>query len=73
MKKRGHNFWQAIALYVAAWLIICIGFAVWFKTQLSSEALTFILGIVKDHFGPFLILSVLLLLTGVLFLDLILR
>ena len=73
MKRRGHKFWQAIALSFAAWLIICIGFAVWFKTQLSPEALGFLRDLFKDHFGPLLILAVLLLLVGVLFLDSILR
>ena len=73
MKRRGLKFWQAIALSCAAWLIICIGFVVWFKTQLSSEALTSLQDILKDHFGPLFILAVLLLLTGVLFLDQILR
>ena len=73
MKKRGHKFWQAIALSAATWLIICLGFAVWFKMQLSSEALTSLLGIMRDHFGALLILAVLLLLTAAFFLDLILR
>ncbi len=73
MKRRGHKFWQAIALFCAAWLIIGIGFALWLKTQLSSEALAFLLGIIKEHFGPLLILAVFLLLAGALFLDLILR
>jgi DNA polymerase-3 subunit epsilon len=73
MKKRGHKFWQAIGLSFAAWLIICIGFAVWFKTQLSPEALSFFGGFLKDHFGPLIILAVLLLLVGALFLDSVLR
>ena len=73
MKRRGHKFWQAIALSVAAWLIICIGFAVWFKTQLSPEALGFLADLIKAHFGPLLILAVLLLLSGALLLDSILR
>jgi len=73
MKRRGHKFWQAIALSFAAWLIICVGFAVWFKTQLSPEALGFLLDLFKDHFGPLLILAVLLLLVGALFLDSVLR
>lgn len=73
MKKRGHKFWQAIALFGAAWLIICTGFALWFKTQLSPKALSFLPGFVKDHLGPLLILALLLLLSGVLFLDHILR
>jgi DNA polymerase-3 subunit epsilon len=73
MKRWGHKFWQAIALSFAAWLIICAGFAVWFKTQLSPEAHTFLMGLFKDHFGPLLILVVLLLLVGVLFLDGVLR
>ncbi len=73
MKRRGHKFWQAIALSVAAWLIICIGFAVWFKTQLSPEALAFLADLIKAHFGPLLILAVLLLLSGALLLDSILR
>ena len=73
MKRRGHKFWQAIALSCAACVIICVAFAVWFKTQLSSEAHSFLLGLFKNHFGPLLILSVLLLLVGVLFLDSILR
>ena len=73
MKSRGHKFWQAIALSVAAWLIICIGFAVWFKTQLSAEALGFLADLIKAHFGPLLILAVLLLLSGALLLDSILR
>ena len=73
MKRRGHKFWQAIALTFAAWLIICVGFAVWFKTQLSPEALGFLRDLLKDHFGLLLILAVLLLLVGVLFLDSVLR
>ncbi|MGD9077861.1 MAG: exonuclease domain-containing protein, partial [Desulfobacterales bacterium] len=72
-KRRGHKFWQAIALFFAAWLIICVGFAVWFKTQLSPEAHTFLWELFKDHFGPLLILTILLLLVGALFLDSILR
>ncbi|MEJ2220649.1 MAG: exonuclease domain-containing protein [Desulfobacterales bacterium] len=73
MKRRGHKFWQSIALSFAAWLIICVGFAVWFKTQLSAEAHDFFLGLLKDHFGPLLILTVLFLLVGALFLDSVLR
>jgi len=73
MKKRGHKFWHAIALSFAAWLIICVSFAVWFKTQLSSEAHAFLLGLLKAHFGPLLIIGVLLLLVGALFLDSVLR
>jgi len=73
MKRRGLKFWQAIALFCAAWLIICIGFVVWSKTQLSTEALAFLLGIIKEHLGPLLILFVLLLLSGALFLDAVLR
>ena len=73
MKKRGHKFWSAIALSSAAWLVICIGFALWFKTQLSPEALSFLLDLIKDHFGPLIILAVLLLLVGALFLDSVLR
>ena len=73
MKRRGHKFWQAIALTFAAWLIICVGFAVWFKSQLSPEASTFLRELLKDHFGPLLILAVLLLLVSILFLDSVLR
>ncbi len=73
MKRRGHKFWQAIALSFAAWLIICVGFAVWLKTQLSPEAISFLGGLFKEYFGPFLILTVLLLLVGIVFLDSVLR
>ena len=73
MKRRGHKFWQAIALSCAAWLIICVAFAVWFKTQLSSASHSFLLGLLKDQFGPLLILALLLLLVCALFLDSILR
>jgi len=73
MKRWGHKFWQAIALSFAAWLVTCVGFAVWFKTQLTSQEYTFLLGLFKDHFGPLLILVVLLLLIGALFLDGVLR
>jgi hypothetical protein len=73
MKRRRHKFWQAIALSFGAWLIVCIGFAVWFKTQLTSQEYRFLLGLLKDNFGPILILAVLLLLVGVLFLDIVLR
>ena len=73
MKRRGHKFWQTIAIPFAAFLIICLGFAVWFKTQLSPETHTFLLGLFKDHFGPLLILVVLLLLVIALFLDSVLR
>ena len=73
MKKRGHKFWQAIALSFAAGLIICVGIAVWIKTQLSPEAQTLLPGLLKDHFIPLFILVVLLLLVGAWFLDSILR
>ncbi|MGW8300736.1 MAG: exonuclease domain-containing protein [Desulfobacterales bacterium] len=73
MKRRGHKFWQAIALSCAAWLIICVVFAVWFKTQLSSASYSFLLGLLKDQFGPLLIVALLLLLVCALFLDSILR
>ena len=73
MKRRGHKFWQAIALLLGAWLIICVGFAIWFKTQLTSQDYTFLLGFFKDYFGPILIFAVLLLLAGVMFLDIVLR
>jgi len=73
MKRRGHKFWQAIALLLGAWLIICVGFAIWFKTQLTSQDYTFLLGFFKDNFGPILIFAVLLLLAGVMFLDIVLR
>ena len=73
MKRWGHKFWQAIALSFAAWLIICVGFAVWFKTQLTSQEHTFLFGLLKGKFGPILIFAVLLLLLGALFLDSVLR
>jgi DNA polymerase-3 subunit epsilon len=69
MKRRGHKFWQTIALSFAALIIICLAFAVWFKTQLSPEAYTFLLDLFKEHFGPLLILVMLVLLVGALFLD----
>ena len=73
MKRRGHKFWQFIALSFTAGLIICVGVAVWLKTQLAPEAQAFLLGLFKNHFGSILILAVLLLLVGVWFLDSILR
>jgi len=73
MKRRGHKFWQAIALLLGAWLIVCVGFAIWFNTQLTSQEHTLLLGLLKDNFGPILIFAVLLLLAGVMFLDIALR
>ena len=73
MKRRGHKLWQAIALSIGAWFIIGVCFALWFKTQLTSQDLTFLLGLLKDNIGPILILTVLLLIVGVLFLDIVLR
>jgi DNA polymerase-3 subunit epsilon len=73
MKRRDHKFWQAIALSFAAWLIICVAFAVWFKTQLSPEANTFLLDLLKHHIGPLLLLAFLVLLVGAVFLDSVLR
>ena len=73
MKRRGHKFWQAIALLLGAWLIISVGFAIWFKTQLPSQDLPFLLGFFKDNFGPILIFAVLLILAGVMFVDIVLR
>ncbi len=73
MKRRGHKFWQAIALLLGIWLIIGVGFAIWYKTQLTSQTQTFLLGLLKDNLGPILIFAVLLLLAGVMFLDIILR
>ena len=73
MKRRGHKFWQAIALLVGVLLIIGVGFAIWFTTQLTSEDHTFLLGLLKDNLGPVLLFTVLLVLTGVMFLDIVLR
>jgi DNA polymerase-3 subunit epsilon len=73
MKRRGHKFWQAIALLLGAWLIVCAGFAIWFKTQLTSQEHTFLLSLFKENFGPILIFAVLLILAGVMFLDIVLR
>ena len=73
MKRRGHKFWQAIALLLGIWLIIGVGFAIWYKTQLTSQTQTFLLDLLKDNLGPILIFAVLLLLAGVMFLDIILR
>jgi DNA polymerase-3 subunit epsilon len=73
MKRRGHKFWQALALLLGVWLIICVGFAIWFNTQLTSQEHTFLLGLLKDNIGPILIFAVLLLLAGVMFLDIVLR
>jgi len=69
MKRRGHKFWQSIALSFAAGLIICLGVTVWLKTQLSPQEKGFLLGLFRDHFGSLLILTVLLLLVGAWFLD----
>jgi len=73
MKRRGHKFWQTIAIPFAAFLIICLGFALWLKTQLSPETHTFLLDLFKAHFGPLLVFVVLLLLVSALFLDGVLR
>jgi DNA polymerase-3 subunit epsilon len=73
MKRRGHKFWQAIALVLGALLIICVGFVIWIKTQLTSQDHAFLLGLLKDHIGPILIFAVLLALAGVMFLDIVLR
>ena len=69
MKRRGHKFWQSIALSFAAGLIICLGVTIWLKTQLSPQEKSFLLGFFRDHFGSLLILTVLLLLVGAWFLD----
>jgi len=69
MKRRGHKFWHTIALSFAAGLIICVGVAIWLKTQLAPDAQAFLLGLLKNHFGSILLAALLLLLIGAWFLD----
>lgn len=57
MKFPGSKFWGIIALAFASLLIITASFAVWFKFQLSSEELDFLIRLLGRLIGPVLIVT----------------
>ncbi len=61
MRKPGNHYWEVVALSVFLFILILAGSAVWFKYQLTSEQLQFILQFLHQFFGPVIIIALLLL------------
>jgi DNA polymerase-3 subunit epsilon len=61
MRKLGNHFWAVVALAVFLLIIILSGSAIWFKYQLTSEQLQFILQLLRQFIGPAIITAILLL------------
>jgi len=61
MRKPGNHFWEVVALAVFLLTIILSGSATWFKYQLTSEQLQFILQLSRQFIGPAIIIAILLL------------
>ncbi|CAB1065428.1 DNA polymerase III epsilon subunit (EC [Olavius sp. associated proteobacterium Delta 1] len=61
MRKPGNHYWEVVALSVFLLIIILTGFAVWFKYQVTSEQLQFILQLLHQFIGPVIVISLLLL------------
>ncbi len=61
MRKPGNHFWEVVALSVFLLIIILTGSAVWFKYQLTSEQLQFILQLLRQFIGPVIVIALLLL------------
>ena len=57
MKFPGSKFWGIIALALASLLIITTSSAVWFKFQLTSEELDFLIRLLGRFVGPVLVVA----------------
>ena len=57
MKFPGSKFWGIIALALASLLIITTSSAVWFKFQLSSDELDFLIHLLGRSIGPVLVVA----------------
>jgi DNA polymerase-3 subunit epsilon len=57
MRKPGNHYWEVVALLI----IILTGSAVWFKYQVTSEQLQFILQLLRQFIGPVVVIALLLL------------
>ena len=61
MRKPGNHYWEVVALSVFLLIIILTGSAVWFKYQVTSEQLQFILQLLHQFIGPVIVIALLLL------------
>jgi len=61
MRKPGNHYWGVVALSAFLLIIIFIGSAVWFKYQVTSEQLQFILPLLRQFIGPVVVIALLLL------------
>jgi len=64
MRKPGNHFWELVALSVFTLILILTVSAVWFKYELTSEQLQFILPLVRQFIGPAIVIVLLLLLVS---------
>ncbi|CAB1067489.1 DNA polymerase III epsilon subunit (EC [Olavius algarvensis Delta 1 endosymbiont] len=61
MRKPGNHYWEVVALSAFFSIIILTGSAVWFKHQVTSEQLQFILQLLYQFIGPLIVISTMLL------------
>jgi hypothetical protein len=61
MKLPGSKFWGIIALSFASLLVITASSAVWFKSELSTEELDYLIRLLERFIGPVLIVAFLFL------------
>ena len=62
MRKPGNHFWGIVALSVFTLILILTLSAVWFKSELTSEQLRFILLLLRQFIGPAVVMVILILL-----------
>jgi len=73
MKIPGSKFWGIIALALASLLIIIASSAIWFKFQLTSAEIDFLIDLVSRFIGPVLIVALLLLVVCIWSLESVFR
>ncbi|UCD81487.1 MAG: hypothetical protein JSW26_08725 [Desulfobacterales bacterium] len=61
MRKPGNNFWGIVALSAILIISILTAAAVWFKHQLTSEQLQYILHLLSQFIGPVIVIALLVL------------
>jgi len=64
MRKPGNHFWGVVALSVFTLILILTSSAVWFKSELTSEQLQFILPLSRQFIGPAVVMALLILLVS---------
>jgi DNA polymerase-3 subunit epsilon len=60
MRKPGNNFWGIVALSAILFIIILTASVVWFKNQLTSDQLQYILRLLRQFIGPVIVVALMI-------------